>query len=132
MPDPPCPAQKIWDNTSDGEKPAAIAILIGVVVAQISIGATVDAVDKLPFINKLLQLVGVAVSGVFAYRYFTDPAERCGGGGSVFWGGLVTHVWIFWGGGHRPCGLAAARAAAGGAVFAAASMWGDIMVHLPA
>lgn len=68
--------KKIWDNTSDGEKPAAIAILIGVVVAQISIGATVDAVDKIPFINKLLQLVGVAVTSVFAYRYFTDPEER--------------------------------------------------------
>ncbi len=42
--------------------------MLGVVVAQIAIGATIDAVDKLPIINKGLQLIGVVVSGLFAYR----------------------------------------------------------------
>ncbi|KAG2484435.1 hypothetical protein HYH03_016745 [Edaphochlamys debaryana] len=65
-----------WEGTEDQEKPAAIAIILGVVVAQIAIGATIDAVDRIPVVNKLLQLVGVAVTGLFAYRYFTDPAER--------------------------------------------------------
>ncbi len=43
---------------------------------QIAVGATIDAVDKIPIINKGLQLIGVAVTTLFFYRYFTDPAER--------------------------------------------------------
>ncbi|PNH11219.1 hypothetical protein TSOC_001979 [Tetrabaena socialis] len=27
-------------------------------------------------VNKGLQLIGVAVTGLFFYRYFSDPAER--------------------------------------------------------
>ncbi|KAG2432996.1 hypothetical protein HXX76_008724 [Chlamydomonas incerta] len=65
-----------WESTDDSEKPAAIAIIVGVIVAQIAIGATIDAVDKIPIVNKGLQLIGVAVTGLFTYRYFTDPAER--------------------------------------------------------
>lgn len=68
--------QKTWDNTADKEKPAAIALVIGAVVAQIAIGATIDAVDRLPFIREFLELMGIAVTGVFAYRYITDPDER--------------------------------------------------------
>uniref|UniRef100_A0A7S0RU59 Cyanobacterial aminoacyl-tRNA synthetase CAAD domain-containing protein n=1 Tax=Chlamydomonas leiostraca TaxID=1034604 RepID=A0A7S0RU59_9CHLO len=68
--------QEKWEATSDAEKPAAIAIIIGAVIAQISIGATMDAVNKIPFINGFLEFVGLAVTGVYAYRYFTDPAER--------------------------------------------------------
>lgn len=65
-----------WDATENSEKPAAIAIIVGVIVAQIAVGATIDAVDKIPIINKGLQLIGVAVTTLFFYRYFTDPAER--------------------------------------------------------
>lgn len=65
-----------WDATDNSEKPAAVAIIVGAVIAQIAIGATVDAVDKIPIVNRVLQLVGVAVTGLFGYRYFTDPAER--------------------------------------------------------
>ncbi|GIL71484.1 hypothetical protein Vretimale_2654 [Volvox reticuliferus] len=65
-----------WDSTDNSEKPAAIAIILGVVVAQIAIGATIDAVDRIPVVNKGLQLIGVAVTALFFYRYFTDPAER--------------------------------------------------------
>ncbi|GIL46094.1 hypothetical protein Vafri_3154 [Volvox africanus] len=65
-----------WDSTDNSEKPAAVAIILGVVVAQIAIGATIDAVDRIPVVNKGLQLIGVAVTALFFYRYFTDPAER--------------------------------------------------------
>ncbi|GFR45666.1 hypothetical protein Agub_g7079, partial [Astrephomene gubernaculifera] len=68
--------QEKWENTDNAEKPAAIAIVLGVVVAQIAIGATVDAIDRIPVINKGLQLIGLVVSSLFAYRYATDPAER--------------------------------------------------------
>lgn len=65
-----------WEQTDDSEKPAAVAIIIGAVVAQIAIGATVDAVDRLPFIQQFLEFVGLAVVGVYGWRYVTDPAER--------------------------------------------------------
>jgi len=65
-----------WDATEDSEKPAAVAIIIGAVVAQIVIGATVDAVDHLPFIQQFLEFVGLAVTGVYGYRYLTEPSER--------------------------------------------------------
>lgn len=113
------PLQTKWEATADSEKPAAIAIVIGAVVAQIAIGATVEAVvsgvfacramvpvplarhpgwtaaapmrrwtqllcqcvehalqDRLPLVKQFLEFVGLAVTGVYGYRYFTDPAER--------------------------------------------------------
>ncbi len=71
--------QTKWEETSDAEKPAAVAIIVGAVIAQIAIGATVDAVDRLPLVHQFLEFVGLAVTVVYAYRYFTDPAERCAG-----------------------------------------------------
>jgi hypothetical protein len=44
---------------------------------QIAIGASIDAVDRIPFISSFLEFVGLAVVGVYGYRYFTDPDERC-------------------------------------------------------
>lgn len=70
--------QDKWQSTEDSEKPAAVAITVGAVVAQIAIGATIDAVDKIPVVRETLELLGLAVTGVFAYRYITDPDERCG------------------------------------------------------
>jgi hypothetical protein len=35
------------------------------------------AVHKIPLIHQFLELVGLAVTAVYGYRYFTDPAERC-------------------------------------------------------
>ena len=49
--------QTKWEQTSDAEKPAVIGILLGVIVAQVAIGATIDVVDRIPIVNKLLQLV---------------------------------------------------------------------------
>eukprot|EP00983_Pelagomonas_calceolata_P105007 1159086-Pelagomonas_calceolata.AAC.2 len=68
------PQQK-WDETSDSEKPAAIAIVIAVIVAQVAIGASVEAVERIPLLSPFLEFVGFAVTSVYAYRYATDPAE---------------------------------------------------------
>lgn len=65
-----------WEETSDGEKPAAVALVIGAVVAQIAIGATVDAVDKLPILSDLFELLGFVVIGVFGWKLATEPSER--------------------------------------------------------
>ncbi|GIL73413.1 hypothetical protein Vretimale_17576 [Volvox reticuliferus] len=65
-----------WEATEDSEKPAVVAILAGVTVAQIAIGATIDVVDRIPVFSTLLQLVGLGVTGYYIYRLTTDPAER--------------------------------------------------------
>ncbi|KAG2433681.1 hypothetical protein HXX76_008051 [Chlamydomonas incerta] len=65
-----------WSTTEDSEKPAVVGIIVGVIVAQIAIGATIDVVDRIPIVNKLLQLVGLAVTAVFIYKITTDPEER--------------------------------------------------------
>lgn len=65
-----------WETTPDAEKPAAIAIIVAVTVAQVAIAGTLDSVEHLPLIKQFLEFVGFAVSAVYAYRYFTDPAER--------------------------------------------------------
>ncbi|PNW76342.1 hypothetical protein CHLRE_12g550702v5 [Chlamydomonas reinhardtii] len=65
-----------WATTEDSEKPAVVGIIAGVIVAQIAIGATIDVVDRIPIVNKLLQLVGLAVTAVFIYKITTDPEER--------------------------------------------------------
>ena len=68
--------QDVWESTADAEKPAIIAILAGVVIAQIALGATMGVVDKLPFFGDFFELVGLAVLATYAYRYVTDPEER--------------------------------------------------------
>ncbi|KAG2438433.1 hypothetical protein HYH02_010888 [Chlamydomonas schloesseri] len=65
-----------WSTTEDSEKPAVVGIVMGVIVAQIAIGATIDVVDRIPIVNKLLQLVGLAVTAVFIYKITVDPEER--------------------------------------------------------
>jgi hypothetical protein len=70
------PSQAKWDATPDSEKPAVVGIILLVTIAQIAIGASVDAIDRIPFISSFLEFVGLAVVGVYGYRYFTDPDER--------------------------------------------------------
>lgn len=65
-----------WEDTANAEKPAIIAILGFVVVAQIAIAATMDAVDRLPFFGDFFELIGVVLSSVYAYRYISDPSVR--------------------------------------------------------
>lgn len=66
----------IWEDTADAEKPAAIAILVAVVVAQVALAGTLDSVERLPLIKQFFEFVGIAVSVVYGYRYFTVKSER--------------------------------------------------------
>lgn len=65
-----------WDATEDQEKPAAIAIIVGVVVAQIAIGATIDALDHIPLLKQFLELVGIVFTGYTGYNLLVNPSER--------------------------------------------------------
>ncbi|GLC45820.1 hypothetical protein PLESTB_001152000 [Pleodorina starrii] len=65
-----------WEATEDSEKPAVVVILVGVIVAQIAIGATIDVVDRIPVVSTLLQLVGLVVTSLFIFKISTDPQER--------------------------------------------------------
>ncbi|PNH09568.1 hypothetical protein TSOC_003827 [Tetrabaena socialis] len=68
--------QAKWEATEASEKPAVVAILAGVVLAQVAVGATIDAVDRIPLLNTLLELVGLAATAAFIFKLSTDPAER--------------------------------------------------------
>mmetsp|Transcript_11543 Transcript_11543/g.20494 ORF Transcript_11543/g.20494 Transcript_11543/m.20494 type:complete len:152 (+) Transcript_11543:78-533(+) len=68
--------QTKWEETSDSEKPAAIAIIVASIVAQIIIGASVTAVDRIPLVSPFLEFIGIAFTANFIYRYTTDPEAR--------------------------------------------------------
>ncbi|KAK9903238.1 hypothetical protein WJX75_000526 [Coccomyxa subellipsoidea] len=63
-----------WDETE--EKPAVVAITISAFIAIWAASGVVDAVDKLPVIGGLLELVGLLVTGWFAYRYLIFGPDR--------------------------------------------------------
>ncbi|EFJ43139.1 hypothetical protein VOLCADRAFT_106934 [Volvox carteri f. nagariensis] len=65
-----------WEATEDSEKPAVVAIVIGVVIAQIAIGATIDVVDRIPVVSTILKLLGLGVTGYYIFKLTTDPVER--------------------------------------------------------
>lgn len=67
--------QEKWDETE--EKPAVVAITISAFIAIWAASGVVDAVDKLPVIGGLLELVGLLVTGWFAYRYLIFGPDRC-------------------------------------------------------
>ena len=57
----PCLAQNWWDGVE--EKPAAVAIGVGALVVLWATSGLVDAIDKLPIIGGLLEVVGLIVTG---------------------------------------------------------------------
>ncbi|KAG1668315.1 hypothetical protein FOA52_011212 [Chlamydomonas sp. UWO 241] len=65
-----------WESTSDSEKPAVVAIILAVSIAQIAIGAAMDKIDRIPIFGDLLELIGVVVVAAYAYKFFTSPEER--------------------------------------------------------
>lgn len=58
------------------EKPAAIGIGVGVLIAIWAASGLIDAIDKLPLVGGLLELVGLVVTGWFAYRYLIFGPDR--------------------------------------------------------
>ena len=67
--------QNWWDDVE--EKPAAIAIAVAAIVALWALSGLVDAIDRLPIIGGLLEVVGLIVTGWFVYRYLLFEPDRC-------------------------------------------------------
>ncbi|KAF8056228.1 ttc30a [Scenedesmus sp. PABB004] len=66
--------QTKWEETED--KPAAIAVTGGALLLLVAASSVVDAVDKIPVISDLIELVGVVVTGWFSYRYLVFGPDR--------------------------------------------------------
>eukprot|EP00882_Tetradesmus_deserticola_P006760 GHRQ01007116.1.p1 GENE.GHRQ01007116.1~~GHRQ01007116.1.p1 ORF type:complete len:149 (+),score=63.37 GHRQ01007116.1:349-795(+) len=66
--------QTKWEETED--KPAALAITGGALLLLVAASSVVDAVDKIPIISDLIELVGVVVTGWFTYRYLVFGPDR--------------------------------------------------------
>jgi hypothetical protein len=56
-----------WDQTE--EKPAAIGLTVAAFVGLYVLNGVVNALDKIPVISGVLELVGIFVTSWFVYRY---------------------------------------------------------------
>ncbi|KIY95654.1 hypothetical protein MNEG_12308 [Monoraphidium neglectum] len=63
-----------WEKTED--KPAAVVVAVGTVVAASFALNVVNTVDKIPVVSDFVELVGIAVTGWFTYRYLTVGPDR--------------------------------------------------------
>ena len=68
--------QNWWEGVE--EKPAAVAIIVGAITGVWALSGLVDAIDKLPIIGGLLEVIGLIVTGWFVYRYLLFEPDRCG------------------------------------------------------
>lgn len=66
--------QAKWEETED--KPAAVAVTGGAILLLVALSSVVDAVDRIPIISDLVELVGVVVTGWFTYRYLVFGPDR--------------------------------------------------------
>lgn len=53
--------QTKWEETED--KPAALAVTFGALLLLVAASSVVDAVDKIPIVSDLIELIGVVVTG---------------------------------------------------------------------
>ena len=67
--------QNWWEGVE--EKPAAVAIIVGAITGVWALSGLVDAIDKLPIIGGLLEVIGLIVTGWFVYRYLLFEPDRC-------------------------------------------------------
>eukprot|EP01023_Acetabularia_acetabulum_P058797 TRINITY_DN6994_c0_g2_i3.p1 TRINITY_DN6994_c0_g2~~TRINITY_DN6994_c0_g2_i3.p1 ORF type:complete len:282 (-),score=38.98 TRINITY_DN6994_c0_g2_i3:101-946(-) len=63
-----------WETVE--EKPAAIGLAVSGFIALLALNGVVGAIDKIPVINQLMELVGVGVTGWFTYRYLIVKSKR--------------------------------------------------------
>ncbi|MEW5308451.1 MAG: hypothetical protein WDW38_000411 [Sanguina aurantia] len=68
--------QNRWEEMPNSERPAAVAIVVASVIAQLAIGATVDSIDKIPLFKQFFEVVGLAVALYTAYNYTVEPTRR--------------------------------------------------------
>jgi len=63
-----------WEKTD--EKPAVVAAGVSAFVVLWALSGLVDRLDNLPLVGGFLELVGLLVTGWFAYRYLTFAPDR--------------------------------------------------------
>lgn len=56
-----------WDKTE--EKPALIGLVTASIVLVYVLNGIVSAIDKIPVVSGLFELIGIFVSSWFVYRY---------------------------------------------------------------
>jgi alpha-beta hydrolase superfamily lysophospholipase len=65
---------KYWEDSD--EKPTLVAVGFGGLLALYFVSNLVNAVDRLPLISNVFELVGIIFSGWTAYRYFLVEGEK--------------------------------------------------------
>eukprot|EP01024_Parvocaulis_polyphysoides_P036789 TRINITY_DN3269_c0_g2_i2.p3 TRINITY_DN3269_c0_g2~~TRINITY_DN3269_c0_g2_i2.p3 ORF type:complete len:138 (+),score=30.44 TRINITY_DN3269_c0_g2_i2:68-481(+) len=63
-----------WDKVE--EKPAAVGLTVAAVIALWTLNGVVGAVDSIPIVSNLLELIGIAVTAWFVYRYLLFKPDR--------------------------------------------------------
>jgi len=63
-----------WDQTED--KPAAVIVTLGAILVLSALSGVVNAIDRIPVVSDLIELVGVGVTGWFVYRYLVFGPDR--------------------------------------------------------
>ncbi|KAI8473462.1 MAG: CAAD domains of cyanobacterial aminoacyl-tRNA synthetase-domain-containing protein [Monoraphidium minutum] len=66
--------KKKWEKTED--KPGAVLVISGTVIALSLAFSLVNAIDKIPVVSDLVELVGIGVTGWVVYRYLTVGPDR--------------------------------------------------------
>lgn len=66
--------QKYWEESE--EKPTIVATGFGLLLALYFVSNLVNAVDRLPLVSNVFELVGIIFSGWTAYRYFLVDGEK--------------------------------------------------------
>jgi len=66
--------QTKWEQTED--KPAAVAVTAGAFLLLITASSVVDAIDRIPIVSDLIELVGIGVSAWFIYRFLIFGPDR--------------------------------------------------------
>ncbi len=79
--------QSKWEQSED--KPAVLLTAGISILALTTASSIVNAVDSIPIIGGLVELLGIAVTGWFVYRYGIVTEDRC------VWL-LVLVVWQGW------------------------------------
>ena len=69
-------ATEKWEETED--KPAAVTLAAAGLVTLIVVSSLLGALDKVPFLGSILELVGIGYSAYFAYNnlLFTPDREK--------------------------------------------------------
>lgn len=66
--------QTFWNKSQD--KPAIVGLTLASFLALIAANAVAGAVDRVPIVSNFLELVGLVVTGWFAYRNLIFKPDR--------------------------------------------------------